>query len=397
MPRQRMLAYVTLLACPLLWACGGASAGSGLGPCDEDPPAAECGKECAVDLDCTGGFYCGDDGTCTADCAQDDSGCEDGYECTGRGQCEVADDDDGCPDVSVNLAPVVPKVILLIDRSGSMLSSFGTFDTRWEAVSYALADPNDGVLGPLEDKVEFGASLYTSDDGNLGGTCPMLETLAPATGQADEIGSLVADNPPYDSELDTPTAEAVTSTAMTFPASENPRVIILATDGNPDSCVDPDDHGDGTRLASENAVKAAFDDRSIYTYVLSVGEGTVASDHLQNLANVGQGLAVDGSDGNADYYEANSPAALITAFDDIIRGIRSCEIEVDGTVDVSKADQGTVVLNGNVLEYGSDWTMLDENTIVLLGEEAGGACYEFLNTDNVSLSAEFPCGGVVVD
>jgi hypothetical protein len=376
-----------LLLCAI--GCGGGSAG--IGPCDEDPPLEGCGDTCEVDTDCPAGLHCAADGTCTAECS-DDADCADGQVCDENGYCVDDDGDDGCPDVSVNLTPITPTVVILIDRSGSMVTSgFGSFSTRWEAVEYALTDSDDGVLWDVNSQIIVGASLYTSDNGSTeGGTCPMLEKRAPMADNAMAIRNLIANNPPYDDELDTPTAEAVTSTAMTFPEAEN-RVLILATDGNPDTCADPDAHNAASQQMSEDAVAAAYAaPYHIPTFVLSVGNDTALS-HLQHLARLGRGQ--DPDTGSAEPYVANSPDELVDAFGEIIRGVRSCDIDINGTVDLDQADQGEVVMNGDQLEYGTDWTMLDEDTMQLIG----AACDTFLETDSVSLSAEFPCGGVVVD
>lgn len=377
-----------LLVCAI--GCGDASVGSG--PCDEDPPLEGCGDSCEVDTDCPLGLHCAEDGTCTADCSQDGSGCDEGQVCDDRGYCVDDDGDDGCPDVSVNLTPITPTVIILIDRSGSMITNgFGSFSTRWEAVEYALTDTDDGVLWDVNSQIIVGASLYTSDNGNTeGGTCPMLEKRAPMADNAMAIRNLIGNNPPYEDGLDTPTAESITSTVMTFPEAEN-RVLILATDGNPDRCDDPDAHDAQSRQMSEDAVAAAYaDPYNIPTYVLSVGNDAALT-HLQHLARLGRGQ--DPDTGNAEPYVATSPDQLVDAFGEIIRGVRSCDIDINGTVDLDQADQGEVMLNGDLLQHGTDWEMVDEDTMRLLG----AACDTLLETDNVSLSAEFPCGGVVVD
>ena len=147
----------TLLALLVVSAlgCGGASAGSG--PCDEDPPLEGCGDTCEVDEDCPAGLHCGDDGACTADCSED-ADCDDGEVCDDRGYCVPGDD--GCPDVSVNLTPITPTVMLLIDRSGSMITSgFGSFATRWEAVEYALTDLGQELIPVINAIVKVGSRL----------------------------------------------------------------------------------------------------------------------------------------------------------------------------------------------------------------------------------------------
>lgn len=387
-------------ATSLLLACGDSSGGGNAGPCETDPIPAECGAECDDSTPCASGYYCGSDGTCTADCTAGGGECDDGEECSGSGQCEPGGDDDGddnaddnaddggdddCPAVEVNLTPVVPVVQLLIDQSGSMDDPFGNTD-RWTSLKDALiGNADDGVLFQLQSNLNMGATLYTSTGGSAGGECPQLVEVGPSINNAQAITNLLEDNDPV---LDTPTAESVAAVTASFPASDNPRVIILATDGNPDTCADPDAHNAASQALSEGAVQDAFT-ADIETFVLSVGDD-IALGHLQRLANAGQGLDLD--TGDAQFYLALNPAELVTAFEDIIGGIRTCEVDVDGTVDLDKADQGTVVLNGDELVYGTDWTMQDEDTLILLGT----ACDTFLTADTVALSAEFPCG-VVID
>jgi hypothetical protein len=93
-------------------------------------------------------------------------------------------------------------------------------------------------------------------------------------------------------------------------------------------------------------------------------------------------------------YEASDPDEMITAFQDIIGDVRSCSIDLQKPVDLDRADEGTVILNGTTLTYGddADWHMVDEDTFELLG----GACDTYKSNTEINLSAEFPCG-VVVD
>ena len=61
-------------------------------------------------------------------------------------------------------------------------------------------------------------------------------------------------------------------------------------------------------------------------------------------------------------------------------------------MDPSRAAEGSVTLNGAPLEFGTDWQLVDNDTIELLG----GSCDTLRNTDNVELQAEFPCGVIVL-
>lgn len=380
------------LALVALAACGSSHIGNN--QCEGPEPAAFCDQVCSATEPCPSGSYCGAGGTCTADCTFGGSECGTGYQCTDDGHCVAAGttpdsrpvDARDCPSVDVAVAPQTPTVQLLIDQSGSMNDDFGGV-SRWNAVRTALVDPNGGAVTLLENQVKFGASLYTSLGGNAGGACPMLQETSPAFGNRAAIAALLEANVP---QSDTPTAESVTMVADTFvpvdPNTPGPRIIILATDGNPDNCVDPDAHNAASQMMSEMAVQGAYA-KGIYTYVLSVGD-QVALAHLQHLANAGQGL--DLANGNATFYVANNSAELVAAFNDIIRGVRSCTFMVDGQVQDPTA--GMVNLNGTLLQYGTDWTMPDATTIELLGD----ACQTFLNDDVVELTAQFPCGTVIL-
>ena len=52
---------------------------------------------------------------------------------------------------------------------------------------------------------------------------------------------------------------------------------------------------------------------------------------------------------------------------------------------------GTVTVNGMMLQYGVDWTLVGGNVIRV----QGAACNSLKNTPNPSVSATFPCGSVI--
>jgi hypothetical protein len=351
-------------------------------PCDFDPL---CGDPCTGGADCGSNLYCAPDGTCRADCTPGGTECGAGWLCS-HGRC-VED----CPSVVVDLTPVTPTVVLLIDQSGSMDESFGG-GTRYEAVETALSDPVDGVVTTLESQVVFGASLYTSHNGNLDGeACPILDSVAPALDSADEIRALLAANGP---DGDTPTGEAIVATTAMLTAlppgpDDGPRIIVLATDGEPDTCAVPNpQEGQPESVAATQAAWTA----GIRTFVLSVGEGVVSADHLQDLANAGAGLPVDGPT-DATFYEAGDPAELADAFRGIIGGVRSCTLTLDGEVAPADWEAGDVRMDGAPIAYDATngWTLTDGRTMELHGE----ACTDFLGAGAPTLTAEWPCGTII--
>ncbi len=389
----------TFFTMAIVVSLGGCSSNQSAGPCEGDNPSPECGASCSDTEPCPAGFYCSDDGACTADCTPGGGNCASGYVCDDDGRCvpdESGDGDGGltdaeeCGEVAVNLHPVIPTVIILVDRSGSMDDAFGGV-TRWEAMRSALVDPTDGVVAQLEDHVVFGAALYNSNHGYEGGTCPILKREPPGDNDYARIAALMNDSA-NDPAGDTPTAESIDGVVGDFPTPDpenpEPQILVVATDGDPDNCDDADAHNDYSKALSVTAVQHAYE-AGIKTFALGIAD-EISPGHLQDLANAGVGE--DLATGTAPYYLANSPEALTEAFNDIITGARTCTFVVEGDIDMSQADQGNVVLNGVPIEYGVDWTLTDEHTLELLGD----ACDTLLSDPDVTLTASFPCGAVVL-
>lgn len=283
-----------------------------------------------------------------------------------------------------------PTVVLLIDQSGSMREPLRRNDnsspSRWEAVQEALVGPQ-GVVAQRETSVVFGTTLYQSEGGNEGGTCPMLEIQPPQLGNLSSIRTLIENNRPG---RDTPTAEAVVAVTDSFPAANGSRVILLATDGDPDSCEDPDSNGQsGPKEASEKAVQRAYE-MGISTTVLSVGRGVVDREHLERLARAGAGQNLD--TGSAVAYETDDPTVLANTFSAIVDQVRNCQFGINGTVDSTQASSGRVFLNGEQLAFGDDWQLSSAQTLELLGD----SCEAFKNASKPQLEATFPCGSVIL-
>ncbi len=354
------------------------------GPCDSPNPAPACAQSCTDDDDCPSGYFCGADKVCTAECTVGGGECASGEVCDDRGQCV---DEASCPSVVVSVTARTPTVQLVIDRSGSMTQGFGGTN-RWAAVRAALTGPS-GVVTELESRVLFGGTTYSSD---RSGTCPDVEsTPMRAFGNRAAIDALLARN----LLTDTPTGESLRPVIDELIAGRPPDggaytpVILLATDGMPDTCADVDEDGNvAAQNLSISQTERAYA-AGITTYILSVGN-QVGDPHLQRVANAGVGQPV--ATGTAPFYKANDPGQLTAALRAIISGAISCQLDLSSDIaDVTLAEQsGIVSLGGMPLVHGTDWRLVDQNTIELLGM----ACDRFREGD-VTLSAEFECGTVI--
>ncbi|MEM7151356.1 MAG: vWA domain-containing protein [Myxococcota bacterium] len=286
-----------------------------------------------------------------------------------------------CPDFQEVLLPQVPTFQLVVDQSGSMDEDFDGGATRWEAMGNTLIGP-DGVVTSLQSSIRFGVSLYHNPDG----MCPAVQTLAPQLDAADEIATLLAGEVP---DGDTPTGESLQLVIDELEQDpwKGDKVIVLATDGEPDTCAIPAPDGaevDQVRGVAIDAVQAAHE-MGIRTFVISVGLD-IAEEHLQDLANAGVGQ--EAGDPDAPFYVANDTASLVAAFDAIVSGLRPCEFPLSAPLMMELAPSCEMTVNDAAFPFGDPegWGLQDETTLVL----QGAAC-EAIQQGVVSVRLECAC------
>jgi von Willebrand factor type A domain-containing protein len=379
--------------------------------CDNEL-AGQCGNPCASDAECPPGQYCAG-GACTADCIPGDARCGNGVcdehgHCSGLGQggtggsTMTSSGGNGatggaCGSVEVTFETVTPTVVLLIDQSGSMTADFNGQGTRWDVVYDVLMNPNGGVVKSLEANVRFGLVLYSYTTG----TCPTLaELMPPALNNHAAIDAVYAPEVPLD---DTPTGDSITAITPEIAAfnEPGPKLILLATDGDPDSCEDPDSNGtQPPKDEATDAAQAAFA-QDISTVIVAVGD-QVNAFHQQDMANAGSGKPVP-APANCDpvadpmncaqTYQPVSKQELIDSLFDIINGQRTCVFTLDGEVISGKECDGVVMVNGVAIPCNdpNGWKLNSPNEI----EFVGTACDTIMNDPDVEVSATFPCDSIV--
>src|ERR1041385_4592310 len=160
---------------------------------------------------------------------------------------------------------------------------------------------------------------------------------------------------PPESMANTPTPAAINSMIDDFVANPAPKgsapVIVLSTEGLPNDC--NGQNGAQAQADTVAAAKNAFN-KGIRLFLLVVGN-QINSTFKRDLANAGQGVQAGQPD--AKSYTATDPASLSAAFQDIIQGVLSCDLKLDGSVDPADAQTGIVTLNGTDLVFGTDWNL----------------------------------------
>lgn len=296
-----------------------------------------------------------------------------------------------CESVMLNVDELRPNVTLLVDQSGSMREGYPleeSTDTRWSVVRAALLDPHSGVVPSLQESQRFGLVFYTSHNGFSSGACPILNEVRSATNNYDAIVALYDSMYPDD---DTPTGPAILEVVRRIEKASRrgPEVILLVTDGDPDTCEQPDPQ-DGQPQAIAGA--AAAYEAGIDFYVLGISSD-ISGDKLQQLANAGQGKPLDAiygvsPDAAQPFQAAGSVEGLTKQLRDILARVPLCEVELERHVSLDELRDSQVVLDGKPLTFGDPdgFRMKDRRHL----EIAGAAC-ERLRATGKRLSVRISC------
>jgi hypothetical protein len=296
----------------------------------------------------------------------------------------------GCVDLVRSYDSEPATVLLLIDQSQSMSLPFGA-STRWDVLREAILNPENGLLPSLDLNTRVGMMLYTGQGGltnPLG--CPLITEVVPRFGNVNPVRTTYETASPRRGG-DTPTGESIDRAvaALQEVQSAGPKYILLATDGEPDTCAQPkpSEGMPQALVAAQNAFA-----QGIRVYTLGVSDG-IGGPRLQQLANAGLGkdpALVYGVDAEAiePLTASSDPRQLANQLKGIIGDVRSCIVDLGTQVGTERSLDGRLVLDGKVLANSArdGWTFIDDRTVEIHGE----ACDEILG-DGQKLEVRFPC------
>jgi len=216
-----------------------------------------------------------------------------------------------------------PRVLVVLDKSSSMLGDTGNGQTKWDAAQAAVGAVTEAQQGGID----FGLMVFPDPDECSPGS--VVVDCAPDS--ADDIADALGDPPPVAGNW-TPMAQSLAAAGDYEPLSDPERrgYVLLVTDGW--QWCSPYDAA--TRFTPVDEV-AALLGRGITTYVIGFGDGVDVLT-LNRAAAAGgaprPGCDPDGEDrvaGDLCYYQADDVVTLEEALDDITADLT--EEECDGT------------------------------------------------------------------
>ena len=279
---------------------------------------------------------------------------------------------------------VLPTIWLVVDGSGSMLEALSPSDAtpRWDALRSALLEPSTGIVSQLQHQVQWAMVMFDGPlpdiarDPSTAGTatsCPRVVVVEPKLDNFTPIDSAYPRTPLGGS---TPTDRALTVVSAHLPTAAatqdqhlGPSIVVLATDGAPNDFCEQTLFPSDVKPRVIEAVKQLHA-QGTQVYVVSLaGQDAMLTEHLAQVAAAG-------GTGKAPFVVQNRDELLQT-FRGIIGPTLSCKVELAGEVEVGRACQGKVNLNGVDLPCNAPdgYRLESVRTLELLGR----ACDAYKN------------------
>jgi hypothetical protein len=264
-----------------------------------------------------------------------------------------------CGSFATSVDELPPNVMLVLDKSGSMVRDSNKWDhdgdadtadvTRWNSLYQVVS----GIFGSFDEGMRFGATLFPSmeaDMDDIGTICLVSDSSEVPVGDdtAEDILGAIPGAEENDFGGATPAAEGIQTAVESLLATDHdgPKVMVLVTDGAA-NCVP--EHEQEYKLFDERLITNIADAHAsgIPTYVVGIdieleqAEGEIDTFTKLNEAAQAGGVARDGEEA---FYNAQSHTELQTALDSITAEVE-CMVEapvmpsVSWLIDVTVGNQ----------------------------------------------------------
>ena len=322
-----------------------------------------------------------------------------------------------CEEIMVTVKPITPNAMLVVDKSGSMISNTWDHDanpntpavTRWFSL-YAVVQQ---VLTDFDAKFNFGMNLFPStmaQQAYNNTACPVnaqVEVPVKALNKDPILMALPAQNN-MTIKGGTPAAAGITAAVNHLKSLDPmvPRLNILVTDGAANCSETAPDNTGLFEVYDDNlpmVVGDAVMNKNIPTYVVGIAIQNVTSpaskdgnpdntntyDKLNELATLGG----KPRPGDVKFYDTQNQVELQTALEEISQQILSCTIDLDPVpkypdyveVTVNGVAYGNKQVMDCMTEDGWMYTNPEKSQIELCGK----ACSDFQMSG--ALDAQYRC------
>ncbi|MEZ4450721.1 MAG: vWA domain-containing protein [Nannocystaceae bacterium] len=350
------------------------------------------------------------------ECVSNDD-CSDGFICA-EGSCEF--DPSDCGEATIQIPITTPNVMLVLDKSGSMVSNSWDGDadpntpdvTRW----YSLYNVVEFIAASFNDSMNLGMVLFPSKKAKSEyneNAC--LVEVAPDVPTAPTNGpTILATMPPETATSQiqggTPTrAGMITALSHLQSLADGlPQYIILVTDGAANCSLEAADNNERFEVydaALAGVVSDAFTN-GIPVFVVGIDIQNLESEVKQdgnpdatNTYNELNALAIAGgvpkNDPNEQFYNAQNQIELQDALTAISQQVLSCVIDLEPApkypdfveVKVDDMNYGKMQVTDCANEDGWMFSNPEKTQITL----CGAACDKFQTTGNID--AQYKCPG----
>jgi hypothetical protein len=305
--------------------------------------------------------------------------------------------DNSCDKLDLLAKPKSPRILIVLDRSGSMIlppverwtpsvNAVTKFTAELtETVKFGLMlFPAPGAANPATDWTQFVPGLGGAAGMN-GGCTPGKINVPIELNSADEIAMTLANSrpdfgaTPTSSTLDA--ALAILGAPVGPDSTNEPAFIVLVTDGQPTcgasgAMTSPED------IAATNAALDKLTEAKVKTYVVGFGIDAVGAPAMEQFAMHG---------GTEKFYPVENEQSLVAELTRIAGALVPCEYELKDPI--TKPEFIRVQIDGETYKYQEDWEV-DGNKIVLRPDAA--ACNKLRDAKVHALKITKECDVVVV-
>ena len=296
--------------------------------------------------------------------------------------------DDTCASLLIPALPNSPEVLIVLDRSGSMLGNNNTNTDRWTPSSSAITK----ITAQLDQTVAFGLLLFPDPAMAMNNCAPGTVNVPVALGTSKQIAQAIGSSAPARFSA-TPTAASLQAalTALGPPpvcADQcviTKRYVLLVTDGAPNCGGTMGPNMFATTQADIDACDMNIDAlkaADVTTYVIGY---QTTSDPM--VAQIMDGFAMHG--GTDKQLPVEDEQSLIDTLTSIARSLVPCEYKL--SMKVQDPTYVRVTIDGKQYDLGSGWTLKDDMQTVVLA----GACDVLHDVQSHNLSITLECVPIV--